>query len=66
MATVGDLEHGVAVAEGAPQRALGAFEPPAGLVHVQGLGGADALKQVVVGVGERVGDTGEDRVDRAA
>jgi hypothetical protein len=60
-----DREHGVTVGERPPQRALGALQAPAGLVDVQRVGAADAVKQIGVGLGERIAGAGEDRVDRA-
>jgi hypothetical protein len=54
----------MAVCEGTPQCASLAGGPPAGLVHVQRLGGLDALQQILIGFFERVGDPVEDCVDR--
>ncbi len=60
-----DAQHGVAVGERAPQRASLAGGAPAGLVHVQRVGGTNTLEQIGVRVHERAGDALEDRVDRA-
>ena len=58
-------QYGVTVGEGAPQRAALTGGAPAGLVHVHRPGAAHAREQVRVGVGQRVGDASQDRVDRA-
>ena len=65
VAVGGDAQHGVPVGEGAPQRAALPRGAPARLVHVEVLGGPDALLQVVVRVFERVRDARQDRVDGA-
>ena len=65
VAAVADTQDGVTVAECAPQGAPLAGGAPAGLVHVQRLGRADPLKQIGVGLDERVGDPLKDRIDRA-
>jgi hypothetical protein len=55
----------VTLGEGAPQRALGALQAPAGRVDVQRVGAPDAVQQIAVGLGERLAGRGEDHVDRA-
>ena len=60
----GDLQDRVALGEHAPDRALGAAQPPAGLVHVDRPGRTDLVEQVLARLGQRVGGAGEDRVDR--
>jgi hypothetical protein len=61
----GDGKDGVAGGEHAPQRALGALQPPAGLVHVQVLALAHAREQVLVGMLEGICCAREDLLDRA-
>jgi hypothetical protein len=60
-----DREHRVLLAEGAPQRALGALQAPPGLVDVQGVGAPDTPEQIGVGLGECIAGPRQDRVDRA-
>lgn len=45
----GEVKYGMAGSEHPPQRALGALQPPAGLVHVQAVAGAHQREQVFVG-----------------
>lgn len=52
------------VGEGTPERALAAAQPPAGLIHVHSGRGADPLEQIRARLGQRVGGTLQDRVDR--
>ena len=61
----GDHEHCDLRGEGAPQRALAALEPPAGLIDVQRFGAAHLASQLFVRLLERVTGAGKDRVDRA-
>ena len=60
-----DPQDGVAFGEGAPERAPAARESPAGFVHVQVPSRAHTLKEVFVGVGERVAGALQDRLDAA-
>ena len=59
-----DVEDRVAGREHAPQSTLGAFQPPASLVHVHGLARAHAAQQLLVRVLERARRARQDRVDR--
>ena len=61
----GDLEDGDLLGERAPQRALAALQPPAGLIDVERPGAAHPAEQLLVGLLERVTGAVEDRVDRA-
>jgi hypothetical protein len=64
--TGGDCEDRDLLAERAPERALAALQPPAGLIDVQCSGAAHPVEQPLVGLLERVAGSGEDRVDRTA
>ncbi len=48
-----------------PHRALGALQPPAGLIQVHGLASAHAREQLLVGIPQSIGSAREDRVDAA-
>src|SRR3954447_8213771 len=65
VAAGGDLKDRVTLGEHAPKRALASAESPAGLVHVDRARRADTRKDVVAGLGQRVGGPREDRVDHA-
>jgi hypothetical protein len=65
MAVGGDVQVGVTLVEDAPQRTALPGGPPPGLVHVHRPAASQPLEQVVAGLLERVGDAGEDRIDRA-
>src|SRR3954468_19932678 len=65
VAAGGDLKNRVTLGEHAPYGALAPAESPAGLVHVDRARRADTRKDVVAGLGQRVGGPREDRVDRA-
>ena len=62
----GDVQVGVTLVEDAPQRAALPGGPPARFVHVHRPACSQPLEQVIARLLERVGDAGEDRVDRAA
>src|SRR5713101_1877206 len=66
LAAVGrDPQHRRLFAEGAPERARLATQIPAGLVDVERARRPCLLDQLLVHRLERLGGTGEDRVDRA-
>ena len=65
VATLGDAEDRGAKGERPPERALAAAQAPAGLVDVDGRGGADVAEQVLVGLVECRGCALQDRLDRA-
>jgi hypothetical protein len=65
MAIRGDVQEGVSLIEDAPQRAALPGSPPPRLVHMHRPTGAQPIQQVRAWLGERIGDTAQDRVDRA-
>src|SRR5450830_1896781 len=65
VATLGDAEDRDAAGERAPERALAAAQAPAGLVEVDGRGGADLVCKLSVGLLERCARTLHDGIDRA-
>jgi hypothetical protein len=65
VAVCGDVQVGVTLVEDAPQGAALTGGPPARLVHVHRPASPQPLQQVIAGLLERIGDPGEDRVDRA-
>jgi hypothetical protein len=65
VATFGDAKDRGAAGEHAPERAPAAAQPPAGLVDVEGRGGADVPEQILVGFVERLSGVLHDGVDRA-
>src|SRR5450830_1980823 len=65
VATLGDAEDRGAAGELPPERAPAAAQAPAGLVNVDGRGGADVAEEVLVGLVEGQGHALQDRRDRA-
>src|SRR5450756_933578 len=65
VATLGDPEDRRAAGERPPERALAAAQAPAGLVDVDGRGGADLVCKLSVGLCERLARVLHDGVDRA-
>jgi hypothetical protein len=65
VAARGDLKDRDLLVEGAPQRALGATQPPTGLIHVQVCAATGVIEQVLVGLGERLAGARQDLIDRA-
>src|SRR5450756_1532718 len=63
--TLGDAEDRGAAGERPPERALAAAQAPAGLVEVDGRGGADLVCKLSVGLCERRARVLHDGVDRA-
>src|SRR5450756_2517621 len=66
VATLGDAEERLLPAEHAPERAPLPGGAPAGLLDVDGRGGADLAEQVLVGLAGRRGRALQDRLDRAS
>ncbi len=65
MTTLGDAEDRGAAGERPLKRAPAAAQAPAGLVNVDGRGGADVAEEVLVGLVEGQGHALQDRRDRA-
>jgi hypothetical protein len=60
-----DLQVGATLIEDAPQRTALPGGAPPGLVHVQRRGLAQAIEELVAGLGEGLGGAAQDRLDGA-